>query len=104
MPAERHQRSYRHIHRAQLVRAAEIRQIDNEARGDNVGADLPQQLHRAFGGAAGRDQVVNQDHALAGMNGIDMHFHLVGAVFERIGHPHGLMRQLAFLADRHKAG
>ena len=30
--------------------------------------------------------------------------HLVGAVFERIGHAHGLVRQLALFADRHEAG
>jgi hypothetical protein len=65
---------------------------------------MAQELHRAFGGATGGDQIVDQDHALALADGVDVDLHLVGAVFERIGHAHGLMRQLAFLADRHKAG
>jgi hypothetical protein len=33
-----------------------------------------------------------------------MDLHLVGAVFERIGHAHGLVRELALLADRDEAG
>ena len=61
-------------------------------------------LTAPFGGAAGGDQVVDQHHALAFADGVDMDFHLVGAVFQRIGHAHGLVRQLAFLADRHEPG
>jgi hypothetical protein len=29
--------------------------------------------------------------------------HLVGAVLQRIGHPHRLVRQLSLLADRHES-
>jgi len=40
MPLERHQRAHRHVHRPQLCGIPEIRQIDDEAGGDYIGADL----------------------------------------------------------------
>src|SRR5262249_27207451 len=49
-------------------------------------------------------EVIHQHHPVALPNGVDMHLHLVGSIFERVGHPHGLMWQLAFLADRHETG
>ena len=104
MPVERHQRSHRHVHRPQFRRAAEIRQVDDEAGRDHVGADLAHQLHRALRGTAGGDEIVDQNDALAGKNGVGVHFHLVETVFQRIGDAHRGMRQLALLADRHKAG
>ena len=104
MPLERHQRAHGHIHRAQFVRAAEIRQVDDETGGDHIGADLAQELDRAFGGAARRDEVVDQDHLLARLHRVGMHLHLVEPVFQRIGDAHRGVRQLAFLADRHEAG
>ena len=67
MPVERHQRAHRHVHRAQFGGAAEIRQVDDETGRDHIGADLAQQFDRAFRGAAGGDQIVNQDDALAGV-------------------------------------
>ena len=48
MPVEGHQRPHRHIHGAQLRRAAEFRQIDDKAGRHHIGADLAKQLHRAF--------------------------------------------------------
>jgi hypothetical protein len=39
--AERHQRSHRHIHRAQLGGAAEVRQVDDETCRADLRADLP---------------------------------------------------------------
>src|ERR1035437_7370639 len=104
MSLERHQRSHRHIHRPQFRRTPEVRQVDDEAGRDHIGADLAQQLHRSLRGAAGGDQVVDQDHALAGMNGVGVHLHFIEAVFQRVGDAHGGMRQLAPLADRHEAG
>src|SRR5260370_5402711 len=104
MPVERHQRSHRHIHRAQFRRAAKVRQVDDEAGRDHIGADLAHQLDRALRGAAGGDQVVHPDHALAGMDGIGMHLHFVEAVFQRVGDAYRGMRQLAAFANRHETG
>ena len=57
-----------------------------------------------FRGAAGGDQIVHQDHALARDQRVVVHLDLVDAVFQRIGDAHALVRQLALLADRHEAG
>ena len=104
MPLERDQRAHRHVELAQLVGAAEVGQIDDEAGGEHLGAELAQKLHRALRGAAGRDQVVDQDDAVALLHRVLVHLHLVEAVFQRIGDRHPLVRQLALLADRHEAG
>ena len=104
MSLERHQRAHGHVHRAQFGGAAEIGQVDDEARRNDIGADLAEQFHRALGGAAGGDEIVDQDDALARLDRVGMHFHFIDAVFQRIGDPHRGMRQLAFLADRHEAG
>src|ERR1700758_4896326 len=48
MPFERCQRADGDAELAQLVGAAELRQVDNEASGEHIGADLPQQLDCPF--------------------------------------------------------
>ena len=65
MPLETHQRAHRQLELAQLVRSAQLRQVDDEAGGEQLGAGVAQQLDRALGSAAGRDQVVDQDDAVA---------------------------------------
>jgi hypothetical protein len=40
VPLELDQRAHRHVHGAQLGRTAKIRQVDDEAGGDHIGADL----------------------------------------------------------------
>jgi hypothetical protein len=42
MALEAHQRTHRQIHRPQFGRAAEVRQVDDEAGRDYIGADLAQ--------------------------------------------------------------
>ena len=42
MPLERNQRAHRHVELAQLVGAAEVRQVDDEAGGEHIGAHLAQ--------------------------------------------------------------
>ena len=61
MPRECHQRAHRHAELPDLVGAAELRQVDDEASGEHIGPLLPEQFHRTLGGATGRDQVVDQD-------------------------------------------
>jgi hypothetical protein len=103
MPVERHQRPDRDVHRAQFRSPAEIGQIYDEAGRDHVGADLAQQFYRTLGGTPGRDQIVDQDDALAGMYGVGVHLHFIEAVFQRIGDPHGGVRQFSLFPDRHEA-
>ena len=61
-------------------------------------------LTAALGGAAGRDQVIDQDHPLALLDGVLVHLPLVDAVFERVADAHALEWQLAFLADGDETG
>ena len=61
------------------------------------------ELDRGLRRAAGGDEIVDQDDALALRHGVLVHFHFVDAVFERIADGHALERQLALLADRHEA-
>src|SRR5580700_3618106 len=102
MPLEAHQRAHRHAELPDLLGAAEIRQIDDEAGRQNIGADLLEELAGRFRGAAGGDEIVDHAHALK--HRVLVHFHFVDAVFERIADAHPLERQLALLADRHEAG
>src|SRR6185312_10401371 len=104
MPLEAHQRAHRHAELADLVGAAEVRQVDDEAGGQDFGADALEQLHRRLGSTAGGDQVIDQDYTLALEHRILVHLHFVDAVFERIADGDALERQLALLADRHEAG
>src|SRR5262249_49089890 len=53
MPLERNERAHRHLELAQLVGAAELREIDDEAGREHLRALLAQELHRALSGAAG---------------------------------------------------
>ena len=83
MPLEPDQRAHRHVELAQLIGAAELGQIDDEAGGQHFGADLAQELYRAFRRAAGRDQIVHQDDTLSFRDGVFVDLHLVQAIFER---------------------
>src|SRR5262249_59680737 len=64
-PFEADERAHRHVELAQLGRAAEVGQVDDEASGEHLRAQLAQQLDRALGRAAGGDQVVDQNDAVA---------------------------------------
>src|SRR5215469_12002476 len=62
MAFERQQRPHRNVELAQLVGAAEVRQIDDEAGGEHLGPHLAEQLDGALGRAAGGDEVIDDDH------------------------------------------
>src|ERR1700691_3634366 len=74
MPLEADERAYRHAELPDFFRAAEVGQIDDEAGGQTIGADLLEKLHRGLGRAAGGDEVVDQDDTLAFDHRILMHF------------------------------
>ena len=65
MPFEADERAHRHVELAQPSGAAEVGQVDDEAGGEHLRAQLAQQLDRALGRAAGGDQIVDQDDAVA---------------------------------------
>ena len=103
MTLEAHQRADRHAELSDLLRAAQFGQVDDEAGGQDLGADLFEELHRRFRGAAGGDQIVDQNDALAFDQRVLVHFHFIDAVFQRVADADAFERQLAFLADRHEA-
>ena len=53
--------------------------------------------------SAGRQQIIDDQHARAGRAGVDMHRQPVGAIFERIILGDGRAGQLAVLADQQQA-
>jgi hypothetical protein len=46
MPCERNERAHRHVELAQLGGAPKVRQIDDEAAGEHLRAELAQELDR----------------------------------------------------------
>src|SRR5688572_27655205 len=61
---EREQGVHVDAERADALRSAEVRQIDHEARLVDVPSCGADQLDAGFCGAARRDEVVHQEHAL----------------------------------------
>src|SRR5690349_8371446 len=68
----------------QACAAAEIGQIDEEARLDDDASYLLYKLDSRGRGAAGRDQVVDQEHALPLANRIYVHLDAVSAVLQLV--------------------
>src|SRR5271165_4610517 len=98
MSLEADQRAHRHAELPNLFGATEIRQVNDEAGREHVGADLLEKLAGGFGSAAGSDQIVHENYPLTLHDRVLMHLHLVDAVFERIADAHALERKLALLA------
>src|SRR5579862_2240273 len=104
MSLEADQRAYWHAQLSYPFGAPELRQVNDKAGGEHVGADLLEQLACGLGRAAGSDEIVDQDHPFALENRVLVHFHLVDSVFERVANADAFKRQFSLLADRHEAG
>src|SRR5262249_9699792 len=52
--------------------AAKVRQVDDESRRDQLASRATDQLGRRFRRSPGRDQVVDEQDAVAGMNRVGM--------------------------------
>jgi hypothetical protein len=96
------ERTHGHAQSLQFLRASEIRQVDDETSGDDIGAELAQQFHRAFRRAARGYEIVDQNDPFVRGDGVLVHLHLVEAVFQRIGDRYGRVRKLALLSDGNK--
>ena len=84
--------------------ALEEVELDGEGEADDFSAQLLDELDGGFHGAAGGEQVVDEDDALAGLDGVEMDFEGVGAVFEIIGDAGDGGGKLFGLADGDEAG
>lgn len=83
--------------------SADVRQVDDEAAFDDLAAHLGYQRAGGFCGAAGSDEVVHQQHAIAFLYRVGVDLDAVGAVFERVVVADGFGGKLAFFADRDEA-
>ena len=84
--------------------AAEEVEFDGEGEAGDFAAELFDELDGGFHGAAGGEQVVDEQDALAGLDGVEVDFERVGAVFEIVGDAGYRCGQLARLADGDEAG
>src|ERR1044071_5287898 len=82
----------------------EVDQVDHERALDDMGADPLEQRDRGDGSTAGGDQVVDDDHALAGGDAVDVDLDTIAAVLELVLVADRGVRQLARLAGRGEAG
>src|ERR1700710_625777 len=69
-------------------------ELDGEAQADNLSAELADELHGGLHGAAGGEQVVDDENALAGLDGVEVDLEGVGAVFQVVVHASSLRGQL----------
>src|SRR5678809_1252351 len=64
--------------------AAEVVELDDERALDDLGAHLLEQAQRGVRGAAGREQIVDDEDALALGDGVDVDLDLARAVLQRV--------------------
>lgn len=79
--------------------AVEEGQFDDEGHLQEVAAEAFDQFDRGGRGSAGGEDVVDEEHLLAGADGVDVHREGVGAVFEAVAFLEGVEGQFALLAD-----
>lgn len=68
----------------QFLETAKVRQVDDESGADNLAARAANKLGGRIGGAAGRNQVVDDENAFALADGILVNLDRVNTVFERV--------------------
>ena len=102
MAFEGNERADRHVKLTQPLGAAEVRQVDDEAGGEDLRPELPQQFHGALGSPARGDEIIDQYYAVAAFDGILVHLDLVEAVLQRVGDRNPLVRKFAFFPDGHE--
>src|SRR5271165_3819350 len=104
MPFKRNERTYRHAQSLQFSGASQIREINDKASGNDVRAEFAQELHRAFGRAAGGDEIVDENDAFVRGHGVLVHLHFVEPILKRISDRHLDVRKLALFPDGDEAG
>lgn len=91
------------LQRAQDVAAFEACQFDGERAADDVGARSLGQFAARADGAAGGQQVVDDERVLAGAEAVSVDLECVGAVFQLIVEAVRVERELAWFADGNEA-
>src|SRR5438552_12815248 len=86
--------------RLQALAAGEEVQLDQHPAAGDLAAGLRNQLAAGLERAAGGQQVVDQEHAGAGLEAVDVHVQLGLAIFEVVLQLVSLIGKLARLAQR----
>src|SRR5262249_23050836 len=84
---------------AQQVHPADIGEVDEERRAGDKPPGTGDELRRCLRRAAGGDESIDDEDALARLDGVLVDLDDVDAIFERVLLADGLPRQLALLAD-----
>lgn len=87
----------------ELLASFEEVEFDGEGEARDLCSELFHELDGGLHGATGGEQVVYDDDALAGLDGVEVDFKRVGAVLEVVGDLCRGGRQLLRLADGNKA-
>src|SRR3972149_897660 len=77
--------------------------LDQERHADHVTAELLDQPERGGHGPSGREEVIDSQHALAGLKGVFMDRERITAVLKLIFDFYGLSGELPKLPDRDKS-
>ena len=99
VPAQTEQR---HAACAYFFTAGQIGKFQNHSSLDHLAAELADKLHTRQHRAAGRHQIIHQQHPCTFFDGIGVDFHRRLAVFQSIALRYGVERQLAFFTDGHE--
>src|SRR5699024_3695952 len=89
---------------AKTVAAVEGEELGEDGDAGDLAAEALDEADGGFDGAAGGEEVVDDEDTLAWMDGIPVNLEGVGAVFERVFLHPGLRRELAGFANRYDAG
>src|SRR5260370_32075811 len=92
------------VEAAQLLAAVEESELDGEGGAFDCTPELLDEFGGGGGGATGGEQVIANDHALAGLDGVFVDFERVCAVFQGIGHARGFGGELFGLSNGDETG
>src|ERR1700682_6114946 len=88
----------------QALAPAQVFELDEDLDPAHLPAQLADQANRGGRGAARRQYIIDDQHLLAGLDGVRVKLELIRSVLELVGVADGLPRQLTDFADRDEAG
>src|SRR4051794_38772001 len=94
----------RHAAAVESVAALEEVELDEKRQPDDIALEPLDQLDRALDRSAGRQEIIDDQDLLAGLDRIAMDLEGVRPVFEGVLDRDRLRRQLAKLPNRHETG
>src|SRR6266851_2666782 len=93
-----------HFDAVEELSPAQVLELDEDLHADHLAAELANQPDRGGCRAARRQYIIDDQDLLAGLDGVQVHLELVGAVFELVSVTDRLPGQLSDLADRDEPG